>query len=109
MKNPYQVAIIIIVLSIPFSLWSIFLALQMGTDVNFSEKSDEDNARRILKWNFKKCSDIIYTRREYGEGTLTVKCSNQKAYLLSSIEHCDFLDVYCWNVDVINSNTLKRR
>lgn len=109
MRNHYQIAITIILL-IVLSFWSVFLALQRATEVNFSEKSDKENAMQILKWNSQECNDIIYIGREYGEGTLTVKCRNQKAYLLSSSEHCElFLDVFCWNIGLIDSNTLKHR
>lgn len=95
-----------------------FFALDRATDINFAEKSDKENAARILKWNFKKCKQVIYTGREYGEGIVTVKCSNGKAYVIYNIEsqlhsstHLDsllsFIDVYGWSIEEVDFNTLK--
>ena len=104
--------ILLMFLGIVLTSDDIFLALDEATNINFYEKSKEENAARILKWNLKKCPKIIYTGREYGEATVTVKCSDGKAYLLSFTDYhhaTDYFDVYDWNIEEIDSNTLKRK
>jgi hypothetical protein len=94
-----------------------FLALERATDINFSEKSDKENTARILKWNLKKCPKVIDTGREYGEGTVTVKCSNGKAYVMYAQLSCstnsnfllEFIDVYGWSIEEVDFNTLKSK
>ncbi|MEQ8996485.1 MAG: leucine-rich repeat domain-containing protein [Coleofasciculus sp. B1-GNL1-01] len=100
--------VLLMFLGIVLTADDMFLALKKATNINFTEKSNQENAARILKWNLQKCPKIIYTGSEYGEATVTIKCSNGKAYLLShSSTHSDFLDVYDWNIDEIDFNTLK--
>lgn len=92
---------LLIFLGIILKIDDMFLALDKATEINFDEKSAKENAARILKWNLKKCPKIIYTGREYGEATATVKCSNGKAYLLSFTDYhhaTDSFDVYDWNI-----------
>lgn len=97
------------IFSIVFLILIFFILLRI-TDVDFIRRSDEENAARILRWNLRGCGEISRVSREYGEGTLTVKCANGEAYLLSSSEHCDHpFRVYCWDVDDLNPTTLKRQ
>ena len=79
--------------------------------VSFEKLKVNQITVRILKWNLRRCKDINYTGHEYGEGTLTVKCSNGKAYLLSvDVEEQDILPaVYTWNVEELDPNTLERK
>lgn len=115
MKNLIITVIIILGLIVPSSFLMIIVIIfnsdKIGPDINFGKFSDKENASRILKWNLRRCKDINYTGHEYGEGTLTVKCSNGKAYLLSvDVEEQDILPaVYTWNVEELDPNTLERK
>ena len=98
-----------------------FLALERVTDINFAEKFDQAQAGRILKGNLKKCPKVIYTGREYGEGTVTVKCSNGKAYVIYHHISCesdsssnsnfllDFIGVDGSSIEEVDFNTLKSK
>lgn len=106
----YRFVVLSILLGIVLTADDIFWALKKATDINFARKSEEENAARILKWNLKRCQNVIYTGHEYGEGTMTVKCSIGKAYLLShNYSDSDFLQVYNWNIEEIELSTLERK
>ena len=101
--------LIVAAFSILFLVLAFFI-LRRITDVDFINRSDEENAARILRWNLRKCVEISQVGKEYGEGTLTVKCANGEAYLLSSSEHCDHpFRVYCWDVESLDPHSLKRQ
>jgi hypothetical protein len=80
-------------------------SLKMTNVDNLHEKQ---RSARILLLNFQSCSDIFKISKEYGEGTLTVACTNGKTYLLSALEHCNHLfTAYCWHVKELDSRTLQ--
>ena len=98
-----------------------FLALERATDINFSEKFAQAQAALILKGNLKKCPKVIYTGSEYGEGIVTVKCSNTKAYVIYHHIPCasdsssnsnfllDFIGVSGSSIEEVDFNTLKSK
>lgn len=100
-----------IILYFLFIVNGLILVLYTSTNINFVWKSDKSNAARILKWNSKKCPQIIYTGKEYGEATVSVKCSNGKAYVIyrKNDEHDGghFLDVYEWDILEIDPSKLQ--
>ncbi|MEQ8467095.1 hypothetical protein [Coleofasciculus sp. E1-EBD-02] len=60
-KNKFKTISMVLLILVSFWLIAddIFLALNKATDINFSERSKEENAARILKWNLNKCPKII--------------------------------------------------
>ncbi|MEW6493031.1 MAG: hypothetical protein AB1589_11065 [Cyanobacteriota bacterium] len=98
-----------------------FLTLERATDINFAEKFDQEHAELILKGNLKKCPKVIYTGREYGEGIVTVKCSNGKAYVIYHHISCqshsssnsnfllDFIGISGSSIEEVDFNTLKSK
>lgn len=91
-----------------------FLLFFLGSGITFLRITDvnklqaQERSARILLLNFQSCGDIYQISREYGEGTMTVKCTNGKAYLLVALEHCDRpFTAYCWKVKDLDSKTLE--
>ena len=99
-----------------FTLYALFHILIALTTIDFAKKSDEENVARVLRWNLRECGEIVRVVKGYGEdnisgfgeGTITVKCSNDKAYLIASYLPCDktcYLDVYCFHIITLNPNS----
>ncbi|AFZ20930.1 hypothetical protein [Allocoleopsis franciscana] len=98
-----------------------FLALERATGINFAKNFDQERAELILKENLKKCPKVIYTGSEYGEGTVTVKCSNGKAYVIYHHISCeshnsrnsnfllDFIGVSDSSITEVDFNTLQSK
>jgi hypothetical protein len=96
----------VVMLLIPFLILAFYILITI-TDIDFVERSDKENAARILRWNLRRCGEISRIGREYGEGSLTIMCTTGHAYLLSASEHCDNpLRVYCWEIRDLDPDAL---
>jgi hypothetical protein len=100
----------------PFLLLAFFVIvgivlLNLINMMNVDNLSEKERSTRIIWLHLKSCRQPIHLSKKYGEGTFSVKCANNKAYLLVAHEHCDppynALSAYCWTVEALDPKTLE--
>ncbi len=69
--------------------------------------SERQRSQRILWFHARPCGDVQPITKEYGEGTMTARCSNGKVYLIVARQQCDrFATVLCWDLRELDPQTL---
>ncbi len=69
--------------------------------------SERQRSQRILFLHARSCGHVQPITKEYGEGTMTVRCSNGNVYLITAREHCDrFSGLLCWSIRELEPKTL---
>ncbi len=96
-----QPAAILLILGLIATIWGV------GQFFQIRGLSERQRSQRILFLHARPCGQVQPITKEYGEGTMTARCSNGKVYLIVAREHCDrFATLLCWDLRELNPQTL---